>query len=319
MSKHNNIDSWSLPPITHLCNLRNHLIWLQTGSFRKPRQPTKSFRPKQNQPYRSKTQSQSSTSSTRKDFSKRIGGGRVWWTNIVYLTSLGGPTDIGLQLGKACYPCSRYGWREDVFISSVSSFSFLFLFLPCPSLSSPPLSLFTKWPTRVDVWLNPNTTNLRRIVIWQFPSSKLASSSIKFWKSTLTTAYLTMSRHSSGRKIGPLCRTVGRIDSKQMVPLYRPRRFQDLSQFPSPSIYSSNSSDSVFLPIIRRRNNGTFLETGSGKGTQSWNSRFLLPATSCTQKEQKVASCNRSLHFKSIYSKAPIYRGSRCPESVSGI
>ena len=26
---------------------------------------------------------------------------------IVYLSSLGCPTDIGLQLGKACYPCSR--------------------------------------------------------------------------------------------------------------------------------------------------------------------------------------------------------------------
>ena len=26
---------------------------------------------------------------------------------IVYLTSLGRPTDTGLQLGKACYPCTR--------------------------------------------------------------------------------------------------------------------------------------------------------------------------------------------------------------------
>ena len=26
---------------------------------------------------------------------------------VMYLTSLGRPTDIGLQLGKACYPCSR--------------------------------------------------------------------------------------------------------------------------------------------------------------------------------------------------------------------
>ena len=53
------------------------------------------------------------------------------------------------------------------FISSVSSLSFLFLFLPCPSLSSPVLiflSLFSlslgddkKWPTRVDVSLNRNT------------------------------------------------------------------------------------------------------------------------------------------------------------------
>ena len=54
------------------------------------------------------------------------------------------------------------------FISSVSSLSFLFLFLPCPSLSSfyylfylYSLSLGdgTKWPTRVDVSLNPNTIN----------------------------------------------------------------------------------------------------------------------------------------------------------------
>ena len=29
-----------------------------------------------------------------------------WWEGAVYLTSLGRPTDIGLQLGKACYPCS---------------------------------------------------------------------------------------------------------------------------------------------------------------------------------------------------------------------
>ena len=27
---------------------------------------------------------------------------------VVYLTSLERPTDIGLQLGKVCYPCSRF-------------------------------------------------------------------------------------------------------------------------------------------------------------------------------------------------------------------
>ena len=57
--------------------------------------------------------------------------------------------------------------RGECFISSVSSPSFLFLFLPCPSLSSPLLSLLslfflslgddTKWPTKVDVSLDPNT------------------------------------------------------------------------------------------------------------------------------------------------------------------
>ena len=30
-----------------------------------------------------------------------------WCEGVVYLTSPGHPTDIGLQLGKACYPCSR--------------------------------------------------------------------------------------------------------------------------------------------------------------------------------------------------------------------
>ena len=34
------------------------------------------------------------------------GDGRVV-RGVVYLTSPGRPTDIGLQLGKDCYPCSR--------------------------------------------------------------------------------------------------------------------------------------------------------------------------------------------------------------------
>ena len=36
-----------------------------------------------------------------------FGSGVVGWCEgAVYLTSPGRPTDIGLQLGKACYPCS---------------------------------------------------------------------------------------------------------------------------------------------------------------------------------------------------------------------
>ena len=35
------------------------------------------------------------------------GGGVGCGEGVVYLTSPGHPTDIGLQLGKACYPCSR--------------------------------------------------------------------------------------------------------------------------------------------------------------------------------------------------------------------
>ena len=32
-----------------------------------------------------------------------------WCEGAVYLTSPGRPTDIGLQLGKACYPCKGRG------------------------------------------------------------------------------------------------------------------------------------------------------------------------------------------------------------------
>ena len=32
-----------------------------------------------------------------------------WCEGVVYLALSGCPTDIGLQLGKACYPCSGYG------------------------------------------------------------------------------------------------------------------------------------------------------------------------------------------------------------------
>ena len=42
----------------------------------------------------------------KSNFLRRIMGVVGWCEGAVYLTSLGRPTDIGLQLGKACYPCS---------------------------------------------------------------------------------------------------------------------------------------------------------------------------------------------------------------------
>ena len=39
-------------------------------------------------------------------FIKSLKGVVGWCEGAVYLTSLRRPTDIGLQLGKACYPCS---------------------------------------------------------------------------------------------------------------------------------------------------------------------------------------------------------------------
>ena len=69
-----------------------------------------------------------------------------------------------LTVGQGLLSLQQVMVEGDLFISSVSSLSFIFLFLPCPSLSSLLLSLFslslgddTKWPTRVDMSLNPNT------------------------------------------------------------------------------------------------------------------------------------------------------------------
>ena len=45
--------------------------------------------------------------STQHIFMWRNKGVVGWCEGVVYLALSGRPTDIGLQLGKACYPCSR--------------------------------------------------------------------------------------------------------------------------------------------------------------------------------------------------------------------
>ena len=64
------------------------------------------------------------------------GGGVRWCDGVVYLTSLGCPTDLACRWTRPGILVAGKGRGGDVFISSVSSLSFLFLFLPCPSLSS---------------------------------------------------------------------------------------------------------------------------------------------------------------------------------------
>ena len=51
----------------------------------------------------------------------------------------------------------------------------------------------------------------------QFPSSKQASSSTKFWKPVLSTACPTLSRYPSGRKVGPLYETWGELTNNKWV------------------------------------------------------------------------------------------------------
>ena len=93
-----------------------------------------------------------------------------------------------------------------------------------------------------------------------------------------------------------------------MGPLYRSRQFQDTIQVNSSSFVSSGKSESIFLPVITRRDCRT-PEMGSGKSTTSGNSRFLFLVISCPKKEQKVMAGNRSFSAKSIHKETTIQDG----------
>ena len=91
---------------------------------------------------------------------------------------------------------------------------------------------------------------------------------------------------------------MGKIDRQQVGPLYRPKRVQDPIQVSSSPISCSDISESIFLPVIVRRDCRTSQETGSGKGTESRNSQFLFPAIPSAKKERKVTPSNRSFFTK---------------------
>ena len=110
----------------------------------------------------------------------------------------------------------------------------------------------------------------------QFPSSKQASSSTKFGSPTLSTASPTMSRHSSGRKAGPFCGTLGRIDRQQVGPLYRLKRVQDPIQVSSSPIGHSDKSESIFLPVIGEE----IARNGQWKGFGIWELTVFIPGYS---------------------------------------
>ena len=113
---------------------------------------------------------------------------------------------------------------------------------------------------------------------------------------TLSTASPATPRHSRGRKVGPFCGTMGRIDRQQVGPLYRPKQVQD------PIQVSANKSESIFLPVIARRNRGASWEMGSEKGSESGNFQFLFPEST---------SHNRLFLAKSLYTQTTFQNGVR--------
>ena len=110
------------------------------------------------------------------------GGGRVWRrSRVSYVT--GASNWYWITAGQGLLSLQQVKVEGNVFISSVSSLSFMFIFLSYPSLSSPLLSLLslfslslgddTTCPTRVDVSLNPNTLNDSSLNHWELMISQV--------------------------------------------------------------------------------------------------------------------------------------------------
>ena len=62
-----------------------------------------------------------------------------------------------------------------------------------------------------------------------------------------------------------------------MDPFYLSKLVQDPIQVSSSPVGCSDKSDSIFFPVIVRRDSRISQEMGSGKGSESGNSEFLLP------------------------------------------
>ena len=115
----------------------------------------------------------------------------------------------------------------------------------------------------------------------QFTSSKQASSSTKYWCPTLSTASPTRSRHSSGRKVGPFCGTMGRIDNKWVLSIVRNGFKIPFKLVPSLSVVpiKLSQSSSLFLreeiaELLKKR----AVERVRNPGTPGFYSRiFLVP------------------------------------------
>ena len=73
-----------------------------------------------------------------------------------------------------------------------------------------------------------------------------------------------------------------------MSPLYCTTRIQDTIQQNSSFVICSNQNESILHSISQRRDRKPSQQTGSGKGTESGNSRLLFPDLPSSKKERKL-------------------------------
>ena len=85
-----------------------------------------------------------------------------------------------------------------------------------------------------------------------------------------------------------------------MGPLYRKTRIQDTIQQNSSFVICSDQNESIILPVSQRRVRKPSQQTGSGKGTESGNSRLLFPDLPSSKKERKVTFDHRPFFIEQI-------------------
>ena len=145
--------------------------------------------------------------------------------------------------------------------------------------------------------------------IRQFPSSKPASSSTRLWRPALSTACTSVLGHSRGRTNGPFCGKMGGNYRQQMGPLYRTTRIQDTIQQNSSFAICSDQNESILLPVYQRRDRNPSQQTGSGKGTESGNSRLLFPVLPSSKKERKVTFDHRPFLIEPMHKETVFQNG----------
>ena len=94
-----------------------------------------------------------------------------------------------------------------------------------------------------------------------------------------------------------------------MGPLYRMTRIQDTIQQNSSFVVCSNQNESILLPVYQSRDQKPSQQTGSGKGTESGNSRLLFPDLPSSKKERKVTFGHRPFFIEPIHRETVFQNG----------
>ena len=111
----------------------------------------------------------------------------------------------------------------------------------------------------------------------------------------------------------PRAFTVPKIPTKQSRPkptqTNRPKTQTQSVTTSNKKDFSERSGNVIFFTVTQRRDRSPSQETGSGKGTESGNTRFLFPDIPCTKKERKVTANKRSIFIEPIHKETSIQNG----------